>query len=62
MQKVGKKKKAHIKTALVGSSLTIPITDGVFNLGTWQGIWYFEFRTDVHSRTLVATVQGEKKR
>ncbi|PVD30369.1 hypothetical protein C0Q70_09634 [Pomacea canaliculata] len=30
---------AHIKAALIGSSVTIPITDGKFNLGTWQGVW-----------------------
>ncbi|KAI9781099.1 MAG: hypothetical protein M1816_002570 [Peltula sp. TS41687] len=51
---------AHIKTALVGPSITIPITNGQLNLGTWQGIWLLEFRTAPHSRNVVATIQGEK--
>ncbi|KIW01563.1 secondary thiamine-phosphate synthase enzyme [Verruconis gallopava] len=51
---------AHIKSALIGSSVTIPITNGRLNTGTWQGIWYLEFRASKHSRTLVATIQGEK--
>ncbi|KAI9042035.1 YjbQ family protein [Aspergillus affinis] len=51
---------AHIKSALVGASVTIPITNGRLNTGTWQGIWYLEFRTSRHSRKVVATIQGEK--
>ncbi|KAH7967216.1 hypothetical protein HPB49_023559 [Dermacentor silvarum] len=35
---------AHIKAILFGSSLSIPITDGKLNLGTWQGIWLCEHR------------------
>ncbi|KAK5049882.1 hypothetical protein LTR84_004000 [Exophiala bonariae] len=52
---------AHIKSALVGASVTIPITDGKLNTGTWQGIWYLEFRAAKHLRKVVATIQGEKK-
>ena len=52
---------AHIKAALIGASVTIPIRDGKLALGTWQGIWYLEFRTMKHSRKLVATIQGLKK-
>ncbi|KAJ4538171.1 hypothetical protein HRR80_007769 [Exophiala dermatitidis] len=52
---------AHIKSALVGASVTIPITDGKLNTGTWQGIWYLEFRASKHSRKVVATIQGEKR-
>ncbi|CAK3829848.1 secondary thiamine-phosphate synthase enzyme like [Lecanosticta acicola] len=52
---------AHIKSALVGASVTVPITDGRLNTGTWQGIWYLEFRASKHSRKVVATIQGEKK-
>ncbi|KAJ9602196.1 hypothetical protein H2200_013316 [Cladophialophora chaetospira] len=52
---------AHIKSALVGASVTVPITDGHLNTGTWQGIWYLEFRAAKHSRKVVATIQGEKK-
>ncbi|PYI17486.1 UPF0047 domain protein [Aspergillus violaceofuscus CBS 115571] len=51
---------AHIKSALVGASVTIPITNGRLATGTWQGIWYLEFRTSRHSRKVVATIQGEK--
>ncbi|PQE18953.1 binding 1 protein [Rutstroemia sp. NJR-2017a BVV2] len=51
---------AHVKSALVGASVTIPITNGKLNTGTWQGIWYLEFRTSKHSRKVVATIQGEK--
>ncbi|KAJ4986561.1 hypothetical protein SVAN01_07997 [Stagonosporopsis vannaccii] len=51
---------AHVKSALVGASVTIPITNGRLNTGTWQGIWYLEFRDMKHSRKVVATIQGEK--
>jgi len=47
---------AHIKATLVGSSVTIPITKGQLNLGTWQGIYLCEFRNHVSSRRLVATI------
>jgi len=47
---------AHIKSALVGASVTIPITGGRLNLGTWQGIYLCEFRNNGGSRGLVATV------
>lgn len=49
---------AHIKAALVGSSVTIPITDHRLNLGTWQGIYLCEFRNRAGRRKLVATVYG----
>ncbi|CEJ86851.1 Putative UPF0047 domain protein [[Torrubiella] hemipterigena] len=51
---------AHIKSALVGASLTIPIKDGKLATGTWQGIWYLEFRAMKHQRKIMATIQGEK--
>lgn len=51
---------AHIKSSLVGASVTIPITNGRLNTGTWQGIYYMEFRASQHSRKVVATIQGEK--
>ena len=47
---------AHIKATLVGSSVTIPITNGQLNLGTWQGIYLCEFRNHGGSRKLVATI------
>ncbi|XP_065650092.1 UPF0047 protein YjbQ isoform X2 [Hydra vulgaris] len=49
---------AHVKTSLIGASITIPITDGKLNLGTWQGIWLCEHRNHGGPRTLVVTVQG----
>ncbi|NJL77019.1 MAG: YjbQ family protein [Saprospiraceae bacterium] len=47
---------AHIKAALVGSSISIPISRGKLNLGTWQGIYLCEFRNSGGSRKLVATI------
>lgn len=49
---------AHIKTALTDTSLSIPITNGRLNLGTWQGIYLCEFRNRGGSRKLVATIVG----
>jgi len=50
---------AHIKSSLLGTSLTIPISNGNFNLGTWQGIYLCEHRNHGGSRKLLITVQGE---
>ena len=50
---------AHIKSALLGSSITIPITDGRFNMGVWQGIYLCEHRDRARGRRLVITLQGE---
>ncbi|GAB5417992.1 MAG: secondary thiamine-phosphate synthase enzyme YjbQ [Crocinitomicaceae bacterium] len=47
---------AHIKSSLVGASVTIPITNGKLNLGTWQGIYLCEFRNHGGPRKLVLTV------
>ena len=47
---------AHIKASLVGSSISIPISDHKFVLGTWQGIYLCEFRNRGGSRTLVASI------
>lgn len=47
---------AHIKSSLVGASVTVPITNGKLNLGTWQGIYLCEFRNNGGSRKLVLTV------
>ena len=47
---------AHIKAAMIGNSVTIPITDGRLNLGTWQGIYLCEFRNRASGRRMVATV------
>lgn len=50
---------AHAKSTLVGNSLSIPITNGRLNLGTWQGIYLCEFRNRGGGRSIVATVIGE---
>jgi secondary thiamine-phosphate synthase enzyme len=50
---------AHLKSSLLGSSLTIPITHGRLNLGTWQGIYLCEHRNYGGSRRLVITINGE---
>lgn len=47
---------AHIKSVLTGSSVTIPITDGKLNLGTWQGIYLCEFRDEAPARKIVMTI------
>ena len=50
---------AHIKSALTGSSVSIPVSNGKMNLGTWQGIYLCEFRDHGGRRRLVVTVIGE---
>jgi secondary thiamine-phosphate synthase enzyme len=47
---------AHFKTAMLGTSLTIPITHHRLNTGIWQGIYFCEFRNHGGSRKLVITV------
>ena len=50
---------AHAKSTLCGVSLSIPITKGRLNLGTWQGIYLCEFRDYGGERRIVATIIGE---
>ncbi|GKW25115.1 hypothetical protein PEC311524_27090 [Pectobacterium carotovorum subsp. carotovorum] len=50
---------AHLKGSLLGNSLTIPITNGRLNIGTWQGIYLCEHRNHGGSRSLVVTLNGE---
>lgn len=50
---------AHAKSVIAGCSLTIPVTRGRLNLGTWQGIYLLEFRDHPSPRSIVATVIGE---
>ena len=52
---------AHIKSSLLGNSVTIPITNGRINAGTWQGIYLCEHRNYGGSRQLVLTAYGEIK-
>jgi secondary thiamine-phosphate synthase enzyme len=50
---------AHIRTMLSGSDLTLPVSNGQCDLGTWQGVYLWEHRTAGHRRRLVVTVSGE---
>ena len=50
---------AHIKAVLLGSSLSLPISHGRFNLGTWQGIYLNEHRNHGGRRRLVITLTGQ---
>lgn len=50
---------SHIKASLLGPSVTIPITNGRLNLGTWQGIYLCEHRNHGGSRRLVLTAHGD---
>lgn len=52
---------AHIKSALLGVSLVLPIQSGRLAFGTWQGIWLGEHRVHGGVRRILATVQGELK-
>ncbi len=49
---------SHIKSSVLGSSVSIPITDGKFNLGTWQGVYLCEHRNHGGARKLVITLIG----
>ena len=49
---------AHIKSGLLGTELTLPISDGKLMLGTWQGLYLGEHRNHAGPRTIVVTVQG----
>src|SRR3954466_11198992 len=51
---------AHVKAALLGSSVTIPVSGGRLCLGTWQGIYLCEHRNKGGSRRLVLTVHGDE--
>ncbi|ETF02743.1 secondary thiamine-phosphate synthase enzyme [Advenella kashmirensis W13003] len=50
---------AHFKSSILGCCLTVPITQGTLNTGTWQGIYLCEHRNHGGPRTLVVTVQGD---
>lgn len=53
---------AHVKSSLLGSSVSIPICGGGLALGTWQGIYLCEHRNRGSSRKLVITLHGEARR
>lgn len=50
---------AHIRSALTDVSLSIPITDGRLQFGTWQGVYLFEHRVRPHSRNIVLHISGD---
>jgi len=50
---------AHLKASILGSSVSVPISKGQLNLGTWQGIYLCEHRNKDYERKVVATIQGE---
>lgn len=50
---------AHLKAVLIGPAITVPITDGRLNLGTWQGIYLCEHRNRGGPRRVVVTLHGE---
>lgn len=52
---------AHIKTSILGNSITIPISNGKLNLGTWQGIYLCEHRNFARARNLLITLNGDSQ-
>jgi secondary thiamine-phosphate synthase enzyme len=52
---------AHIKTSILGNSITIPISNGKLNLGTWQGIYLCEHRNFAPARNLLITLNGDSQ-
>jgi len=50
---------AHLRTALTGVQLSIPVVEGGLSLGTWQGIYLFEHRRSPHQREVVLHLIGE---
>ena len=51
---------AHIKSSIIGNSLSIPISDGSLSLGIWQGIYLCEHRDSKQIRKIIATIFGQK--
>jgi secondary thiamine-phosphate synthase enzyme len=50
---------AHVRSVLTTNDITLPITDNRLNLGTWQGLFLYEHRTQPHRRQIVLTLSGE---
>jgi secondary thiamine-phosphate synthase enzyme len=53
---------AHLKSSILGSSVSIPVTNGTLNLGIWQGIYFCEHRNHGGTRELVLTLIGESSK
>ena len=49
---------AHVRTVLTQNALTLPVSGGRLDLGTWQGVYLWEHRTGAHRRRLTVTVSG----
>lgn len=52
---------SHIKSSMLGHSVSIPITNGKWNFGTWQGVFLCEHRNQGGARKLIVTLHGKKK-
>jgi secondary thiamine-phosphate synthase enzyme len=52
---------AHVKSLLIGSSISVPVHHGELALGTWQGIYLCEHRNHAGRRRLVLTLEGETR-
>jgi secondary thiamine-phosphate synthase enzyme len=50
---------AHIKSTIIGNNISVPVTNGKFNLGVWQGIYLCEHRNNGGKRDVVVTIIGE---
>ena len=50
---------AHIRSALTSTSETIPVVKGKLSLGTWQGIYVWEHRDQIHNRNVMVSIAGE---
>ena len=50
---------AHIKSTIIGNTVTVPISNGKLSLGTWQGVYLCEHRTSPHRRKIIVTIYGE---
>jgi secondary thiamine-phosphate synthase enzyme len=51
---------SHLKSVIIGSSVSIPVTNGIINMGTWQGIYLCEHRNYGSPRKIVITIMGEE--
>ena len=50
---------AHLKSTIIGNTLSIPISNGQLNIGIWQGVYLCEHRSQAHRRRIVATIYGK---
>jgi secondary thiamine-phosphate synthase enzyme len=51
---------SHIKSMLTSVNLSIPVQDGRMTLGTWQGVYLIEHRTEPHERTVALSFIGHR--